>query len=118
MFWWTVPGAAAGLASSMCRDPQRGLNFEVDPVLSDRREAVDPVGVEPARQAACQPQRMQVGDRFAHRERRLVQVELAAEQHHQQVGGVLRRLGAGSQHIREALVVVRDELIHARVVGW
>ena len=57
----------------------------------------------PHQQPAC----MQVGDRLAHRERGLVQVELAPEQHRQQVGGALRRCGAGRHHVGQAFVVVR-----------
>ena len=64
---------------------------------------------------AAEPERMQVRQRLAHRERHLVQVERPLEQHRNELERALRRFGAGLERLGEALVVVRLQLVDARV---
>lgn len=64
------------------------------------------VGGDAAVESAAVPQAIEVGDRFAHRKKTLLQIELAPEQHRHEIGGGERARGA--DHGRGKLVEPRD----------
>src|SRR5581483_3926541 len=81
---------------------------------SKRHEAVHAVGAGVAGEAALAFEVVQVGERLAEGETELVAVELAAEQHRQQVGGG-ERAGAGGDDLAAARLVVRRQLVDAQM---
>lgn len=81
--------------------------------MLDVGEPVDPIGSEGAFEHAAVHEVVQVGDGLADGEEHLVHVELAAEQHGDDLGGRARH-GAGGAEFGEAVLVVVRELGHAR----
>jgi hypothetical protein len=61
------------------------------------------------------PQVIEVGDGLAHGECRLVQIELAFEEHGQQVCGTAGAFGARDGHVFKAVAMVIFELLDACV---
>lgn len=61
------------------------------------------------------PQMIEVGHRFAHRKRGLVQVEWTLEQDGQHLGGRARPLAACTHDVIQAIAVVGLQLLNAGV---
>ena len=61
------------------------------------------------------PQGIEVGNRFAHGKSGLVQVQLALEQHRQQLGRAARCARAGLQQVIQAFSVVFLQLFNAQL---
>src|SRR5687768_11716369 len=85
------------------------------PCASGGAEARHAVGIHAAVEPLRVEQVMHMSDRFAHGEKNLARIELAAEQHFEQVGGAFRRLCTRLDQRLEPLGVMRFERRDAHV---